>query len=79
MASTIASSLSRRFVPRLSKPWIMTEGQLAFSWNGYKKKYDVYLEFFIVEEFLASRGQRSEFSEISLNILSILRRCFADT
>ena len=79
MASTITSSLSRRFLPRLSKPWIMTESELAFSWNGCEKKYDVYVEILIVEVFLAARGQRSEFSEISLNILSIFRRYFADT
>jgi hypothetical protein len=56
----------------------MTGSELAYLWNGCDKNV-TYLELFIVEEFLASEGKRSEFSEISLNIFSILRRSYADT
>ena len=79
MASTIASSHSRRFLLRLFKSWIMTESKLAFFFEWLRKKCDIYVDIFIVEEFFASQGQWSEFSELSINILSILRRCFADT
>jgi hypothetical protein len=37
MASTIASSHSRRFLTRLSKWWIMTESELVFFLEWLRK------------------------------------------